>query len=82
MSDCCKCGCFFTWLSGLFAAPAICHLVRIIMKWDVMLGGKPVEMKTSWMIFVAGAVLAAIFGIVGCRKSHADKGANQASSCC
>lgn len=80
MSEKCKCGCCFTWLSGFFAMPAIAHIVRILLKWDLVVNGQPFEMKTSWIVVIACGILAFIFGIVACKK-HKSEG-SQTSSCC
>jgi hypothetical protein len=79
MAEKCKCGCFFTWLSGFFAMPAIGHIIRIIMKWDVTWQGVPVSMGLSWFVIVTCGLLAIIFGIVACKKKKDD---TAPTSCC
>lgn len=74
----CNCGCCFSWLSGLFAAPAIMHLIRIIAKWEITFNGNPIAIKTSWIIFVVAALLSIIFGFIGCKKHKEDT----KSACC
>jgi len=80
MSDKCHCGCMFTWFSGLFAAPAIAHIIRIIAGWDVIINGQMFAMKTSWMVFILCGLLSIIFALIACKMNKGSSA--QAPSCC
>jgi hypothetical protein len=65
------CRCAWPWLSGLFAAPAFVHLVRLLAGWEVTIGGKSIPMSISWAGAIVFGVLAIVCGILGCRKRGA-----------
>lgn len=75
----CCCGhCICLWLSGLFAAPAIMHIVRVILGWQLTLAEHQFTNKESIIIAVIAGLFAAIFGISGCMI--AKKG--ETGACC
>lgn len=79
MAEKCKCGCMLTWLSGFFAAPAIAHLVKILLKWDILINGAPFTNLSSWKVIIVCALLSILFGVMACRRNKADQ---PASGCC
>jgi hypothetical protein len=60
--------CAWSWLSGLFAAPAFVHLVRLLAGWDVTIGTYSVPMWISWAGLVLFGTLSIICAILGCGK--------------
>ncbi len=76
----CCCAASFPWLSGLFAAPAIVHLIRIIAGWEVIWNGNAVAIKTSWIVFIVCGILSMLFCWLGNKKYKKDAGTS--SGCC
>lgn len=73
------CGqCICLWFSGFFAMPAIAHIVRIILGWPMTIASWNVTIKGSIIVAVVTGILAAIFGLAGCKLA----GKSEGSSCC
>ena len=62
----CKC-CLFSWLSGVFALAALVHVVRLIVRAQVQVGGWPVPMGLSVSIAVIAGTLSLVFCKMGCK---------------
>ena len=61
------CGhCLCLWLSGLFAMPAIAHIVRSILGWPMTIAEHSFTIRESIVIAVVAGILSAVFGIMGC----------------
>jgi len=70
----CCCGhCLSLWLSGLFAMPAIAHIVRSILGWPLMLAEHTFTIKESIIIAVVTGIISIIFGVMGCRMGKKDE---------
>lgn len=60
------------WLSGFFGAAALVHMVRGLLRYEVIIDGYNVPLNLSFAMFAIFAVLSGIVGYMGCRASSCE----------
>lgn len=58
---------FYTWISGLLAAPAIAHVIRMLLEFDLVVAQMQVPMLFSALCIAAFGVLSVGAWLLACR---------------
>lgn len=66
----CSLKCWCSWFSGLFAAPAIAHGLRLIFEWQFSIGGIEFTWMYSFITFLVFGALSVFcyFCTIKCSK--------------
>jgi len=61
------------WFSGFFALGALVHLVRLLLRVSLIVGGTQIPLATSALVVVIFGGLSIGLLILGCKKPCCDK---------
>ena len=61
------------WFSGFFGLGALVHLVRLLLRVSLIVGGTQIPLSTSTLVVVLFGALSIGLLILGCKKPCCDK---------